>query len=333
MKKLFTFFTVSVIGALLCNAQTVSLKINSGMDNPDLQRKIEQNVSSLLTRINIAAANRDSVINFSGIQASTMAQESLNMLWSSVRFYCPEQEIVERILTTYDNSFQLRNIPILVSEGQGIAADDLYQEAAIDFDAGGTVTSFYFGLKNNQYRDIMQNGNAVEDLRMKQMILDYVEHFRTAYVQKDILFLEQVFSDDALIITGKVVRTQPDEMHPTVSEHIQYKEYNKKEYLSRLKNVVFPNAKYIHVDFSDIKVARHPTNDKFYGVQVRQAYDSGNYSDDGYLFMLWDFSDESHPQIHVRTWQPYWMDDAKTRKIPENQIIDINSFKGIKNSK
>lgn len=332
MKKLFAIIFLSIIGIMSCLSQTVSLKINSGTDNQDIKRKIEQNVSTLLTQINIADSETGS-INFNGIQITDMAQSSLMMLWDNARFICPEPEIVERLLTTYDNSFQIRNIPILICEGQGISSDDLYQEAAIDFNESGIITSFYFGLKTNQYRDIMKNGSAVEDLRTRQIILDYVEHFRTAYVQKDIHFLDQVFSDDALIITGKVVRSRVDDLHPVVIEQIQYNEYSKSQYLSRLKNHVFPNAKYIHVDFSDIKVSRHPTNNKFYGVQVRQAYDSGSYSDDGYLFMLWDFTDESHPQIHVRTWQPYWMDEAKTRQIPENQIIDINSFRGIKGSK
>ena len=41
-----------------------------------------------------------------------------------------------------------------------------------------------------------------------------------------------------------------------------------------------------------------------YGVTLRQRYSSDRYSDDGYLFLLWDFTDKSMPVIHVRTWQP-----------------------------
>lgn len=331
MRKHFILF-ILLFGTLSSYAQSVSLRINSGIDNLALKQKIEQNASALLTQINIADAN-SSTLDFNGVQISDMAQLSLKMLWDNAKFHCSEQEIVERLLTTYDNSFQIRNIPILISEGQGISEEDLYQEAAIDFDANGAITSFYFGLKSHQYREVMRDGSTVEDLRMRQIILDYVEHFRTAYVQKDIHFLNQVFSDDALIITGKVVRTKADDMHMIVSDRIQYKEYTKKQYLSRLKNYVFPNAKYIHVDFSEVKVSRHPTNRNFYGVRVRQAYDSGIYSDDGYLFMLWDFTDEFHPQIHVRTWQPYWMDEEKTRQIPDDQIININSFKGIRSTR
>lgn len=311
-----------------CLGQEVSLTINSGTEDVVLKNRIERNISSLLSEINKADSDNKS-LDFSGINISDEARRSLVMLWENAHFHCTDKEIVERLLTTYDGSFQIRNIPLLISDGQGVPDEDCYQEAAIDFGGDGMITSFYFGLRSNQYRNIIHGGSAVDDLRMRQIILDYVEHFRTAYVQKDLQFLEQVFSDDALIITGKVVKSKPNDLHPFINESIQYREYTKKQYLGRLRDYVFPNAKYIHIDFSDVKVWRHPTNEKFYGVRVRQAYDSGNYSDDGYLFMLWDFTDESFPQIHVRTWQPYWMDDAKTRPIPDDKIIGINSIKGI----
>lgn len=328
MKKFRISISAILASCIICSAQGVSLRINSGTDDIALRDRIESNVSSLLTEIN-RAASAGTQIDFATVKATEGAKLSLQMLWENARFQCTDSEIVERLISTYDGNFQIRNIPLLLTVGEGISEDDNYQEAVVDFDTKGMITSFYFGLKSNQYRDIVKSGSAVEDLRMRQIILDYVEHFRTAYVQKDINFLEQVFSDDALIITGKVVRSKPSDLHPFISESIQYKEYSKTQYLNKLKTVVFPNAKYIKVVFSEVKIWRHPTNPRFYGVRVRQAYDSGYYADDGYLFMLWDFSNESRPQIHVRTWQPYWMDDAKTRQIPEQEIIGINSFKGI----
>lgn len=43
---------------------------------------------------------------------------------------------------------------------------------------------------------------------------------------------------------------------------------------------------------------RHPTMDGIYGVSLRQQYKSDRYADDGYLFLLWDFRNESMPLIH-----------------------------------
>ena len=85
-------------------------------------------------------------------------------------------------------------------------------------------------------------------------------------------------------------------------------------------------ATYIRVQFSDISVSKHPTIDGYYGVMLRQGYESSNYSDEGYLFMLWDFRDEANPQIHVRTWQPYWLDEAHSERLDERKVFNINNF-------
>lgn len=65
---------------------------------------------------------------------------------------------------------------------------------------------------------------------------------------------------------------------------------------------------------------RHPTMDGIYGVSLRQQYKSDRYADDGYLFLLWDFRNESMPLIHVRTWQP-----AETIS-DDNEVMNIRDF-------
>ena len=187
-------------------------------------------------------------------------------------------------------------------------------------------------IEANLYRKIMQSGSQVSDLRQRQLILNYVEDFRTSYEKKDIDFLEMVFSDDALIITGKVIQRKKGERGIQMKPEITYTKYSKKEYLDRLRTHVFPNTKTIDVTFGTVEVVKHPSIEGYFGVLVRQGYKSvfksgAIYEDDGYLFMLWDFRDENHPQIHVRTWQPYWMDEARTQTISEDQIININSFR------
>lgn len=306
-------------------AQTsVSFSINSGTDNAILKARAEKNISVLLTGINRAQAAGAS-LDLSGADISESATLSITMLWDNIHFFCTDEYVVERLLSTSDGGYQVRGIPIQLIPDEDEPMDDTYQEATIVLDRNGTIDGFYFSLKSNLYRDVMKSGKDVEDLRMRQTILDYVEHFRTAYNQKDLTFLEQVFSDDALIITGKVVKVAPSDINAFATEKITYNVNNKKQYIERLKRI-FSVTKYIKVDFSEIKVTRHPTNSKFYGVLVRQGYKSSIYADEGYVFLLWDFTDELHPQIHVRTWQPYWMNEEKTRTIPEKEIMTINNF-------
>lgn len=161
---------------------------------------------------------------------------------------------------------------------------------------------------------------SVKDGNRRRVILNYCEHLRTAYTTKDIDFLKQIFSEQALIIVGNVVKTSPsDEGKFMSSERVKYNIRTKKEYIARLGKA-FADNKSIDVKFSDFRIMRHPTMDGIYGVVLRQKYKSDRYYDDGYLFLLWDFRNESMPCIHVRTWQP------SATVSDDSEIISIGDF-------
>ena len=148
------------------------------------------------------------------------------------------------------------------------------------------------------------SGNLEEnDSASRHRILTYCEHFRTAYTTRDIDFLRQTFSDNALIIVGHTVTTGGTDAAGAGNAKVTYARRSKREYLERLENI-FASGKDIKLEFSGFRIMRHPTMEGIYGVTLRQKYASDTYSDDGYLFLLWDFRDPSMPLIHVRTWQP-----------------------------
>ena len=327
MKKLALLF-VAVLALQTAGAQEVTFSVSSGVSDPGFQRKIESAVSALLTEFG-RAFDAKGTPDFSGIPITDGAAASARMLWRNSPFHCDETDLVEPVLGTYDGNYQVRNIPMECLNEKG---EPVYHEMVIDIDPSGTITRLNRAIEAHLYRRIMADGSQVTDLRQREIILNYVEDFRTAYDKKDIDFLEMVFSDDALIITGKVIQRKKGDGGVQVRPDIVYSKYSKREYLDRLRTRVFPNTKYIEVTFGVVDVVKHPTIEGYYGVKVRQGYKSmynsgAVYEDDGYLFMLWDFRDENRPQIHVRTWQPYWLDEAKTQTIADDQIININSFK------
>ena len=172
----------------------------------------------------------------------------------------------------------------------------------------------------NEAAKILAGKLSVDDAQRRRVILNYCEHFRTAYTTKDIDFLRQVFSEQALIIVGNVVRTKAgSEGKFMPASRVEYNIRTKKEYISRLSKAFAAN-KNISVKFSDFRIMRHPTMDGIYGVVLRQQYKSDRYADDGYLFLLWDFRNESMPLIHVRTWQP-----AETIG-DDNEVMNIRDF-------
>ena len=90
----------------------------------------------------------------------------------------------------------------------GETLDDEYQEAVINYDASGNITRFNFTLSTTVYQNVMKKGKTVTEIARRQEILSYVEQFRTAYNEQDILFLDNIFSEDALIITGSVTEVK-----------------------------------------------------------------------------------------------------------------------------
>jgi hypothetical protein len=238
------------------------------------------------------------------------ARQELNKLWLNEHFRCVEEEIVERLLTTR-TGYQVRSIPLIVNAS--VNGEELgYQEAVINFNKFGVITSFYYTINPELYSKLRMNQMSdkrfeVTDIRDRMMILDYVEHFRTSYNQKDIKFLRQVFSDDALIITGKVITEKPNSDMDRLTlrnNKVVYIKQTKQEYIQKL-NSIFKMNKFINVKFEDIDVVQHPKYDDIYGVTLKQYWHTSHYSDEGYLFLMIDFRDANNPLIQVRTWQPY----------------------------
>lgn len=159
------------------------------------------------------------------------------------------------------------------------------------------------------------------DSASRHKILSYCEHLRTSYTTRDIDFIRQVFSDNALIIVGHVVKSGA-RLDSTMynGSKVKYTIRSKQAYLANLERVFKTNKK-IDVDFSDFRIMRHPTVDGLYGVTLRQKYKSDAYGDDGYLFLLWDFRNPSMPLIHVRTWQP-----SLSAGPDGDELIDISDF-------
>lgn len=290
-----------------------------GIENATVKAKMERTMSAFLTEVNNAQSSKRA-LNFGGMGLSTNVQSSVSMLWENSPFECTDEEIMEHCIQT-GSGYQVRNIPLMMRPTDSSFNEDEYQEAVFSFDLSGNLESFYLTLSMNLYMNIIKSNKSVTDLRRRQLILDYVEHFRTAYNQKDKEFLEAVFSDDALIITGKVI---PQRVRDNIQlpARVEYTRQTKRQYMTKLSQVFAAN-KHIKVTFDEIRVVMHPTKSEWYGVTLHQGWTSDRYHDDGWLFLLWDFSNEDHPTIHVRTWQP---DKIEGKKLPDEEIFSLDDF-------
>lgn len=172
------------------------------------------------------------------------------------------------------------------------------------------IQSVALALSKKAEEDIFNAASSWTEVS-RFTILQFMEDYQTAYSLKRLDYLEKIFSDGAIIITGTVLktasRTQIEGMPIDFGcDDVHFTRQNKQQYLSRLRQH-FNDREYIHLIFEDnqtkmINAPRIPRGTAF-AIQINQIYNSPVYSDRGYLTLVLDASKEL-PIIHVRLWQP-----------------------------
>jgi hypothetical protein len=176
------------------------------------------------------------------------------------------------------------------------------EDVVFHFNKSGKVENLSFGLSHAALNDIIQKDVWKE--RDRLILVNFLENYKTAYALKRIHYIEQIFADDALIITGSVVKVKPNEINRYQSNRIiKYNKQTKQQYIKNLR-YSFGSKEYINLKFEQSKIRKAGKGGDIYGVQIKQNYFSANYGDVGYLFLMVDLNNPDEPIIHVRTWQP-----------------------------
>lgn len=315
MKKIvYMFFAIHMTVAAM--AQEVKFHFTDGIYNMTLKERMEQRVSILLTEIN-AASKENRKLNLNGV-TSPEAAARLEKIWGNFGFVC--QSNPQSICYGLVSGYQARNIQATIVRQPEDCNDPKTRELTVSFDKTGIITRVAFALQNNRLT-VSDGETQVYDARRRNEILKFVEDFRNYYIEKDIASLKKIYSDDALIITGKVTYTRDEggDFAEKIKKRIQYTIQDKETYLNRL-STLFKNNKYIDVQFDDIMIS--PANSEsmknYYGVNLIQRWKTDAYQDTGYLFLLWDFN-EDPPVVHVRAWQP--------KETPNDDIIMLDDYR------
>ena len=305
------------------NAQGTTFFIKDGIDNPNLKAKMEHNVNAMIAAFKTAVIEKKKPKLPSSIFTDDV-EDRIEEMWKTSAMNFPIVEIKSRCLNT-STGYQVRGIPVDVLEAD---KDEERQELTVDFQRDGRISNVSIAIEMNRYEMIMSKRSSDLDYERRQMIVDFVENFRTAYNRKDLKMLNSVFSDKALIVTGKVVREKPnsDITKMTLNNNrVVYIKQTKQEYMQRLQRI-FKLSKYVNVKFEDIEVTQHPKYDDIYGVNLKQYWHTSRYKDVGYLFLMIDFRDPDTPLIQVRTWQPDKDDKGNVVTRKEN-VFHLGSFR------
>ena len=285
-----------------------------------LRQTIEENLEATLMAFQVAYATGTTPQLDAG-RFSPEGQAAILELWERVPFRCNATYIpsdVARVGTT--GLYEFRGVTLNLFEADGEAVTE---QAVFILDArDGRIIDFKFGIPLHRADLIQRDGRKIMDLNDRFFLLNFIENFRTAYNRKDVSYLEKVFSDDALIIVGKLLEARGHtDMAQSVlnrlgEQRVEFIRRSKAEYLDNLRRV-FEYNQYIKVDFVAIGLYEHAEYKKLYVVQLDQRWrsysdDEEGYSDEGYLFLLIDLRKDT-PLIHVRTWQPKEGTDPELR--------------------
>ncbi len=183
-----------------------------------------------------------------------------------------------------------------------------------DFDALGNLVDVNFGIIDGMYDEFKRASTFGNDWQKRQVIIKFVEKYRTAYLTRDISQLSTMFADEAVIIVGRVLQIDPNdksryEIDPTGNQpDVEYLRLTKQNFITR-QDQIFDSKRDIHLGFSTFEIRRKNNDDGVYGVTMRQHYNSDGYADEGHLFLLINFNNDQ-PKIYVRAWQPdEWRED------------------------
>lgn len=320
--KRFLIWSLMLSIIAVCQAQLdmLKVKITNSFGNEEVKTKIEQNAGYLLASFNRSVMDGKSP-KFDKTRFVAGADRDVSMMLKSSPIACPVSVVEEQCLSLPGGGYQIRNIPVTLLDAPEATQA---QELVINFNREGLIDNVLMAMDQQRYADLLGAHITLDDFARRQVIVDFVENFRTAYNRKDISYLTTVFSDDAIIITGKVLkpRRSGGDVKMLSPERIEYTSQTKEQYLTGLKRT-FKVNKYIDVGFEDIEVMRHPVRKNIYGVTLKQDWKSSRYNDTGFVFLMIDFTDELQPVIQVRTWQP---EKFQGRPLNRDEIFSLDNF-------
>jgi hypothetical protein len=329
--KCFFLFIGLILSQTLVAQNVNKPKVILGGSVPDekLRVTIQNNLSEVLGIVSSYTRDKKPFVYppaFGSSPERRGGMQQLKELADVTDLRYDERVLESDLVNLIDGSFEVRRIYVTVR-------DSIYrkeQELVTLFDKTGYLIGARYAMAEHQYESIINNAEDLEDEYRRKQLINYLEQFRTAYNRKDADFIEQQFSDNALIITGTRIDVARDVKAPHMkAEHTNPQEYkltrqSKTQYIASLRNKVFKRNAFIDVQFEDIKVYKHPDYPAVYGINLLQKWTTSWYSDVGYLFLMIDYTDEMRPVIYVRAWQPESMIKAG------NKIIDIDAFEIIK---
>lgn len=320
LSHLFTFILFHFLTFSLGYSMVGQVLITDG-GTPQLREMVGNNLTEVINALGSGDLTtcQDAFTN--------AGYQTITTLLSKVKMENAMRTKETKLLTLPAGGWEVRDIKVKVEMGETAdnkvaIASNPYQYLVFQLTLQGLIEDVRFAIEKPHWDAIVEQGQKLNDFARRQQILQTVEVFRTAYCEKDLDYLKKIYSDDALIIVGKVLKQKKDLpdylVRSTLSrDKIEFIKLSKQKYISGLDKVFTRNA-FVKVVFDSLEIIRHEKDNDLYGVTLKQNWYSSTYSDTGWVFLLWDFKDEKNPLIYVRSWQP--------ERFKDGSVIDVHEF-------
>lgn len=247
-----------------------------------LKNKMETNISRLLTEINRAGSEGDS-LNLADIDMENGAKKRLDALWDASGFVCDRTTNIAKCLIDFQG-YQVRGIPVTMKPNDSTYNESLNREFTISLNKQGEITGVRpaWELNEDITKILTTTGTGgVMESRMRREILKWIEDYKTLYNGKDLKGIEDVLSkgvcpEDAMV--------------------------NKNQWINGLKCMLERNNFSTEIDL--ISVLKHGGVANIFGLTFHQIVRCANYEDAGWFFLMMDFNNPDRMEIRICTYQP-----------------------------
>ena len=288
-------------------------------------RVMENNANALFAERNQKYDQANSQLDLPSSVVTNFARNRIASIWAVSHFNCTRTIVNTRVKMVDSDAYQVRNIPICFKEGDG----DEYnlQQVVLEFDKDGKISDLYFAISEQDCSSAMTN----MDYKYIELINRFLNNYFTAYNCKDLDFIEKMFGEDVLMITGKVVNCKTKERTKENRPKIEYSVQNKQQYLANLRRI-FQRNSFINIKIDSVEIIQSEVNPKVYGVRLNQYWhisknaNSIGYYNEGRLFFIIDFTNENQPEIVVTAWQPFKDANGNPIEYSEEDFFSLGDF-------
>ena len=318
-KEKLTYYILSLLTLWILLPSSVMatkpvIRFTRGDAPNKVKERISRNMNSFMSSLSNSKKSENSVANHSNggntyklLESNTIICDDLDSLYD-----CNKTK----------NGYEVRGLKVKQKFNDSTYID---KQLTIGISSEGEIASVSFSINDRLYdnlfsRDyvaLIQNSNdsiineagmlALED---KKAIVDFVEQYQTSCANRDMDFLNNLFSEDAIIVTGSNIHRYDSNTNYS-KPLISYTKRSKSDHLSVLQKTLGRKDP-VDMQITDIDIKQHPMNKEIYGVTIVQQWKVGRFSDNQTLFLIID----THSDFRILVKQ----------FVPKGEHLDLYDF-------